>query len=201
MSIYTALTLLRRSWAENDKYIRKIRDVTPPPSPPVPPSSPFPAMEGKFTHPAYGTIEPCLVPRSSSAHSLSPACETLLKTPAVKTILSASASDPDALPPTFIASFKRFFTTHIRLVHFSGNTFNASTIWTNAEVREAEGYGSRGDGADVLIGLDDKVEVEWVDGEEQGWAFKDNFWGKEGKMSMAPAGTGKESAEVWFGRV
>jgi len=188
-----------RNWEEEEKSIQKNRNVTSPPSPPIAPSSPFHLMEGKFNHPAHGDIEPCFVQPKLSNSNLSQICETLLETPVVKTILSLSGSDPP--PPTFISSYKRFLATHIRLEHFSGNTFNASLIWTNAEVREAEGYGSRGDGADVVVGLDERVEVEWVDGEEQGWAFKGNFWGKEGELAKTPSGTGKESAEVWFGRV
>ena len=41
-------------------------------------------------------------------------------------------------------------------------------------------------------------EVEWVHGEEEGLAFKDGFWGKEGLDSRSPGGTGKDSTEVWF---
>jgi len=53
----------------------------------------------------------------------------------------------------------------------------------------------------VLIGLDEHFEVEWVHGEEEGLAFKDGFWGKEGLDSRSPEGTGKDSAEVWFNKV
>ena len=61
-----------------------------------------------------------------------------------------------------------------------------------------EGFESRGD---VLYGLDDHQEVEWVHGEEEGLAFKDGFWGKEGLDSRSPGGTGNDSAEVWFKKV
>ena len=50
----------------------------------------------------------------------------------------------------------------------------------------------------MLLGLDEHFEVEWVHGEEEGFAFKDGFWGKEGR---SPGGTGKDSAEVWFNKV
>ena len=53
----------------------------------------------------------------------------------------------------------------------------------------------------MLDGLDDHYEVEWVHGEEEGLAFKDEFWGKEGPDSRSPGGTGKDSAEVWFKKI
>lgn len=101
--------------------------------------------------------------------------------------------------PTFIIPWKRTFATHIRLAHFFGNLFNASILWSNAEVRAREGYSA---GGDLLIGLDEHFEVEWVNGEgkEEGLAFKGGFWGKEGPDSRSPAGEGKDSAEVWFNK-
>ncbi|KAJ7135135.1 beta-lactamase/transpeptidase-like protein, partial [Mycena filopes] len=126
--------------------IRNNQAVTPRPSPPVLPSVPFSAMEGTFTDGAYGSIQPCFV--HSATSGLSPACTAVLNTPVVQRILSASEADT---VPTFIVPFKRTFSTHLRLAHFSGNTFNASVIWSNAEVRAAEGYPA---GGDVVSGLD-----------------------------------------------
>lgn len=65
------------------------------------------------------------------------------------------------------------------------------------------------DEGDMLIGLDDHFELEWVaprnthnnDGGEEGLAFKGGFWGMEGPDAVSPKGRGKESAEVWFTRV
>ncbi|KAJ7654078.1 beta-lactamase/transpeptidase-like protein [Mycena polygramma] len=174
---------------ERDKAIRKNQDVTPRPSPTVLPSVPFTAMEGTFTHGAYGSIQPCLVQPKSS-------CTALLNTPVVQRILGAPGSDaPDT--PTFIVPFKRTFSTHLRLAHFAGNTFNASLIWSNGEAREKEGCKA---GGDVVVGLDERYEVEWVGGEEEGWAFKGDFWGKEGDVRPLE-GEGKDAAEVWFGRI
>ncbi|KAJ7349818.1 beta-lactamase/transpeptidase-like protein [Mycena albidolilacea] len=164
-----------RSYGEElAKSIRKNQDVTPRPSPDVPPSVPFSAMEGTFSHGAYGSIQPCFV--QSKSAGLSAACTSMLTTP-------------------------RWFSTHLRFAHFAGNTFNVSLIWTNGEARAAEGYP---EGGDVVVGLDDRYEVEWVGGnadgaEEEGWAFKGNFWGKAGDVRPLE-GVGKDAAEVWFGR-
>ena len=86
----------------------------------------------------------------------------------------------------------------ISLTHFSENLFNVTVICSNAEVQEKEGFES---GGDVLYGLDDHYEVEWVYGVEEGLALKDGFWGKERLDSRSPGGTGKDSAEVWFKKV
>ena len=67
--------------------------------------------------------------------------------------------------------------------------------------REREGYLNGEDEVkgNVLGGLDDNYEVEWVHGkngkEEEGLAFKGGVWGMEGLDARSP---GKESAEVWF---
>ncbi|KAJ7155755.1 beta-lactamase/transpeptidase-like protein [Mycena filopes] len=177
--------------------IRKNQAVTPRPSPPVLPSVPFSAMEGTFTHGAYGSIQPCFV--HSHTSGLSPACTAVLNTPVVQRILSASEADT---VPTFIVPFKRTFSTHLRLAHFSANTFNASLIWSNAEARAAEGYPA---GGDVVSGLDERYVAEWVsrtgdEGAEDGFAFTGNFWGKAGEVRELE-GVGKDAAEVWFGRV
>ncbi|KAJ6453711.1 beta-lactamase/transpeptidase-like protein [Mycena sanguinolenta] len=178
------------------KSIRENQAVTPRPSPAVLPSVSFSAMEGTFRHGAYGVIQPCFVHAKSGNTT---ACSEMLRTPAVQRILSAPIQD-NITVPTFIIPFKRWFSTHLRFAHFAGNTFNVSMIWTNAEVRKAEGYP---EGGDVVVGLDERDEVEWVGGhggKEDGWAFKGDFWGK-GKDARALEGTGKDAAEVWFGRV
>ncbi|KAJ7209185.1 beta-lactamase/transpeptidase-like protein [Mycena pura] len=177
--------------------VRKNQDVTPRPSPPVLPSVPFSAMEGTFTHGAYGSIQPCLVQSRPS-----PACTAVLDAPVVRRILGAPSSSADTVP-TFIVPFVRTFSTHMRLAHFSGHTFNASLIWSNSDVRRAEGYAEKDEDGDVLVGLDDRYVVEWVgngNGTGDGWAFTGNFWGKEGDVRKLE-GEGKDAAEVWFGRV
>jgi len=67
-------------------------------------------------------------------------------------------------------------------------------------VREKEGHKRNERGDDMVIGFDENFEVEWVHGDDEGLAFKGGFWGKEGPDSRSPGGSGKESAEVWFGR-
>ncbi|KAJ7704705.1 beta-lactamase/transpeptidase-like protein [Mycena metata] len=177
--------------------IRKNQAVTPRSSPPILPSAAFSDMEGTFTHGAYGSIQPCFV--QSKASGLSAACSSVINTPVVQRILGASSADTI---PTFIVPFKRTFSTYLRLAHFSGNTFNATLIWSNSDARAAEGYP---EGGDVVVGLDERYVAEWVSGtgdesSEDGFAFTGNFWGKAGEVRPLE-GEGKDAAEVWFGRI
>ncbi|KAJ7153861.1 hypothetical protein C8R43DRAFT_442680 [Mycena crocata] len=159
-------------------------------------------MEGTFNHPAYGALAPCYVrsesrSQSPDVRSQSSPCAAVLAHPVVHTILNASEPTPEI--PTLIAPFKRIFSTHLGLAHFAGNLLNASVIWSNHDVRRAEGHTL---GGDVLVGLDNRFLVEWVPGRtrsEDGWAFKGDFWGKEGEVRELE-GTGEEGAEVWFAR-
>ncbi|KAJ7748424.1 beta-lactamase/transpeptidase-like protein [Mycena metata] len=195
--IDTLLGLEPINWSQRyiDSIAKGVRDnqaVTSRPAHPIPPTSPFSAMEGTFTHGAYGTLSPCYVRTSG----LSVPCTAALAHPVVQTILNASTPDI----PTLIVPFKRTFSTHLRLVHFSANLFNASVIWSNYDVRRAEVHTL---GGDVLVGLDNRFTAEWVAGEKgragDGWAFKGEFWGRDGDVRELE-GVGEASAEVWFGR-
>ena len=190
---------------QRNTHVEKLQQVTPRPATPEPPSAPFTSLAREsFSHPAYGILQPCLVPSSvsSSPDSVfeSPHCTNLLSSYPVQRILSVS----NLSIPTFIISWKRFFASHLRLTHFNENLFNVTVIWSNADVREREGYFCEEEAkGDVLGGLDDNYEVEWVHGtkngkEEEGLAFKGGFWGMEGFDARSPGGVGKESAEVWF---
>ncbi|KAJ6471352.1 beta-lactamase/transpeptidase-like protein [Mycena sanguinolenta] len=100
--------------------------------------------------------------------------------------------------PASLTCSDRTFSTHLRLAHFSGNLFNASVIWSNHDVRRAEGH-TQGD--DVLVGLDNRFAAEWVPGEttaEDGFAFSGDFWGKDGDVRDLEGG--QAGAEVWFQR-
>lgn len=180
-----------------DSIAKGIRDnaaVTPRPSPPVLPATSFELMEGRFHHPTYGLLSPCYVRVSEP----SPTCADALAHHVVQSILNASSPDV----PTLIVPFKRTFSTHLRLAHFSGNLFNASVVWSNHDVRRAEGHTQ---GEDVLVGLDNRFVVEWVPrtgaaGDGDGWAFSGDFWGKEGEVRELEGG-GRARAEVWFERI
>ncbi|KAF9057542.1 beta-lactamase/transpeptidase-like protein [Panaeolus papilionaceus] len=212
------LGLKRINW--NARYekalqglVEEMRKITPRPTSPDPPSKSFYALAARtFSHLTYGTLEPCLVPsykgaagpgsqavlHASKSHHHKH-CQRLLSSSPVERILSVT----DLSVPTYIIPWTRMFASHLRLSHFSGNIFNVTVLWSNSEVREKEGYHTHDDGqnlGDFLIGFDDTYEVEWVHGKEEGLAFKNNFWGREGKDSQAPGGTGKDSAEVWFAR-
>ncbi|KIM36480.1 hypothetical protein M413DRAFT_449178 [Hebeloma cylindrosporum] len=176
-----------------NEYVTKAQRLTPRPSPPKAPSGSFTQLaSSSYRHPTYGLLQPCLVP-ATNTH-----CADVLASHPVQRILAHS----DLSIPTLIVPWKRTFATHLRLAHFSENLFNVTVVWSNAEVREKEGFGR---GGDVVIGLDEHFEVEWVRGEEgegeEGLAFKGGFWGKEGLDSRSPGGIGKGSAEVWFGKV
>ncbi|KAF9455443.1 beta-lactamase/transpeptidase-like protein [Collybia nuda] len=177
---------------EYNDYWDEKRKVTAPPNPPIPPSAAFRDLEGRsFSHPAYGTITPCLATPPTSV-----ACTAVISHPTAQKILGAS--EPNVT--TYIVPWKRTFTTHLRLTHFSGNLFNVTVVWSDGDVRRKEGYK---ESEDMLIGLDERFEVEWVgaDGEgEEGLAFKGGIWGKEGPDARDPEGNGKDSAEIWFAR-
>ncbi|TFK32568.1 beta-lactamase/transpeptidase-like protein [Crucibulum laeve] len=183
-----------------NKLVNETQQITPRPDPPLKPSAPLPDLAKKtFSHPTYGALQPCLV--HSSIETTGPSvhthdhCSSVLNSHSVQRILGAT----NLSIPTFIIPWKRAFATHLRLRHFSGNLFNVTVIWTNAEVRAKEGLSLSGkDKGDSIIGLDEHFEVEWVHGEDEGLAFKGGFWGKEGPDSREPGGEGKESAEAWF---
>ncbi|PFH49059.1 hypothetical protein AMATHDRAFT_63996 [Amanita thiersii Skay4041] len=166
------------------------------PSDTKPPSAPFENMEKSYSHPTYGILRPCYANKGSNSSSPSSSgsyCSDVLSKPLTQTLLAASGSDA----PSLIIPWSRVIATHLLLTHYTGNIFNASVIWTNRDVREAEGYGSTGD---VVTGLDNRFVIEWVKpGQEgEGLAFKGGFWGSDGLDAQEPGGTGEESAEVWF---
>lgn len=128
----------------------------------------------------------------------------MLSAPPVQRLLS----DTNLAVPTIIIPFNRNFVTHLLLSHYDANTFNVTVVWTNWDVREAEGlregrdHSHGRDRGDLVLRWLERFEVEWVTGtEETGLAFKGGFWGKEGLDSHSPEGVGKDSAEVWFTEV
>lgn len=103
------------------------------------------------------------------------------------------------------------FATHIVMRQFDGNIFNASWIWSNYDLytNSTSNSTSKINGTDegyLITNIGQRVQAEWVgDGDEQGWAFKGGLWGSSGPAAMGIDGelataTGKDSAEVWFGK-
>ncbi|KAJ3789678.1 beta-lactamase/transpeptidase-like protein [Lentinula aff. detonsa] len=181
------------------------------PEMPDPPTEPISSMEGTlFMHPSYGVLQPCHIGSDELRPPRSAECACVVGDIAtqqiVKTPFTINSTLEDTLNiPTLIIPFNGFFSTHIMLRHFSGNLFNGSILWSNRAIREQEGYhsGDSDNDGDIIIGFDDRFEVEWVhesDMSEEGLAFKGGFWGK-GKKAKALTGTGKDSAEVWFSKV
>ncbi|KAJ7061143.1 beta-lactamase/transpeptidase-like protein [Mycena amicta] len=171
------------------------------------PSTEFARMQGRFGNGAYGEMEPCFVGVEVDS-ARNEMCEEVLNSPVVRRILAASESDSDSeqvTVPTLIVPFKRTFSSYIRLAHFDGNLFNASVIWTipsaaaHDQDDKEEGEGEE----EVIVGLDRRYLAEWVPGvgrvlvgddarememekekekEKDGWAFRGDFWGKEGEV-------------------
>ncbi|KNZ77126.1 hypothetical protein J132_06634 [Termitomyces sp. J132] len=99
--------------------------------------------------------------------------------------------------PTLVIPFHRTFATHLRLTHWSGPWFNLTVVWGNHGEHESKDEKNR-----ILIGLDERFEVEWVTyEEEEGLAFRGGIWGMEGPDATAPKERGKKGAEVWFAKV
>ncbi|KAF7312965.1 F-box domain-containing protein [Mycena kentingensis (nom. inval.)] len=169
--------------------IKRNQAVTPRPLPPLLrlPTTPFAQLQGRFRHGAYGDFAPCLIDGGEDCER-----ELQLKNATLRRILAASED-----VPTLIVLFKRTFSTYVRLAHFDGNLFNASVIWTTPSANAGE--------EDVVVGLDRRYLAEWVpasaaEDEQDGWALKGDFWGKEGKVPELES-EGRESAEVWFERI
>ncbi|RDB16293.1 Gigasin-6 [Hypsizygus marmoreus] len=216
---------------EAEYYEQKRNSTVPPPSVPSPPPLPLTTMQSRvFEHPTYGHLRFCYVSpalyairiahnstntttstNTTMGDTAEIECSSVLAHPTTQLILEDT---PPELP-TLIASFKRTFATHMRLTHWSGGLFNVSAVWGNQGLDQGNGCGMNAKllkgGADVgegiLIGLDERFEVEWVvpggrnEGEEEGLAFRGGFWGMEGPDARAPVGKGKAGAEVWFGKV
>ncbi|KAJ3573150.1 hypothetical protein NP233_g2618 [Leucocoprinus birnbaumii] len=210
-------------WAN---FTRDAQLLTLRPSQPKPPAFPIHLLAQRtYKHPTYGSLQPCVVPSSLSNQTIEQRdeCTSLLDSLSVRRILH----ETDLTIPTLIIPWKRSFVSHLRLQHFDANLFNVTVIWSNVEIRQKEGYGTRPsdfmnsgiaiqtdqtqatlctpsdadeDDGDMLINLDEHFEIEWVVDEEEGLAFKGGFWGMEGTDAKEPGGTGKESAEVWFAR-
>lgn len=182
------------------------------PRPKSPTSLPTHSLQGPYYHPVYGLLRPCLVPESLPPSKEAPItvadmvvdpCSEILDSLPVRRILDIS----DLSIPTFIIPYmgtQEATAAYIRLSHFSGNILNATAIWTNAAVRLDEGLlsvnenGRWTDDGDVVFPLQDFL-VEWVTAEEEGLAFKGDFWGM-GMGAKEPLGHGKEGAEVWFSK-
>ncbi|KAE9396088.1 beta-lactamase/transpeptidase-like protein [Gymnopus androsaceus JB14] len=105
---------------------------------PKPPSfTSFSDLQGVYRHPAYGSIEMCLVPLESLSteeeyridSKQSQSCQELIK------------ELPDKLPgivtlgkPTLVVKWNKFWSSHLRFEHFNGDLFNI-TLFTSM-VRE-----------------------------------------------------------------
>ncbi|KAF8069841.1 beta-lactamase/transpeptidase-like protein [Lyophyllum atratum] len=208
---------------EDEYYAKKRRAALPRPEKPQPPPQLIPSLQNyTFSHPAYGVLRPCYVPPGAPGlrtnistspqtlshytemdHDRAAACDSFLQHPTTRLLL---AHTPVQDIPTLVVPFRHTFATHLRLTHWSGPWFNVSVIWGNQGQQKAQGIagGEDGDSDGILIGLDERFEVEWVagrDGEEDGLAFRGGIWGMEGPDAKAPEGTGKEGAEIWFARV
>ncbi|KAG5649688.1 hypothetical protein H0H81_002495 [Sphagnurus paluster] len=177
-----------------------------PTKPRPPPRSLMTLQNDTFSHPAYGVLKPCYVPATGwNVSSSVPAardpsdtraatCDVFLQHPTTQLLLKHT---PLQDAPTLVIPFRRTFSTHLRLTHWSGPWFNLTVVWGNQDQQ-------RGGDEGVLIGLDERFEVEWVagrEGEDEGLAFRGGIWGMEGPDAKSPEGVGRQGAEVWFGKI
>ncbi|KAH0589798.1 hypothetical protein H2248_005512 [Termitomyces sp. 'cryptogamus'] len=195
-------------------YAMKRRMAIPRPQDPQPPPRPISTLQDySFEHPAYGLLQPCFVPprppnsqnssstqahdflrRGESSANRVQSCAAFLQHPTTQLLLSQSTV---ADIPTLVIPFHRTFATHLRLTHWSGPWFNLTVVWGNHGEHESKDEKNR-----ILIGLDERFEVEWVTyEEEEGLAFRGGIWGMEGPDATAPKERGKKGAEVWFAKV
>ncbi|KAF9524491.1 beta-lactamase/transpeptidase-like protein [Crepidotus variabilis] len=200
--------------------LEKAQKHTPRPKHPnVPKASLVSLANHSFGHPTYGNLKPCFVPGSALPlleDSLSlperSHCANFLALPPTQRLLA----ETDLTSPTFLIPHEVGFATHLLLRHFNGNVFNLTVVWTNWAVREqhrfkhelpglysSQDQSFEGDQGDLITRWPETFEVEWVDNSEgeYGLAFRGGFWGKEGPDSSSPGGTGRDGAEVWFGKV
>lgn len=93
--------------------------VVPRPSDPVPPSAELTVLEGTYTDAGYGSIELCYIASSDS-------CSDILAH------LPNATEGADGIP-TLIAKWDKTWTSHLRLQHFNGDSWNVSLL--NSQVR------------------------------------------------------------------
>lgn len=79
------------------------------------PAVDFAALVGRYTNPGYGDLEFCLFPAPSSASSECQGMDEHLP----------GILDPSV--PTLVAKWDRLWSSHLKLAHYDGSIFNAST--------------------------------------------------------------------------
>ncbi|KAJ7651365.1 beta-lactamase/transpeptidase-like protein [Roridomyces roridus] len=165
-------------WAQRyaDELAKSISDnqsVTPRPTNPASPSVPFTAMEGTYSHGAYGPISPCFVQSTPS-----PACVDVFAS---------------------FSTHLRFTHFDANLFNVSVLWSNADVRKEEGYPRGEDGEVLIGlDDRYVAEWVDG--DGQGNDGQGDGWAFTGNFWGSAGEVRDL-VGVGKEKAEVWFERV
>ncbi|KAJ7686213.1 beta-lactamase/transpeptidase-like protein [Mycena rosella] len=170
------------------RYRAKIAESVPPPFLPRPanataPSVSYTALAGTYIHPAYGTLRLCLFSANATPD---PACAAL------------SAEVEQNLPgvvdprvPTLIARWATILTNYMQLTHYSGNTFNLTTLFSTHIKDPTEGW--------VLqnSGLEAEFETHGV--EDIGFAIS-GVWGPGDDVAPPQGETVQERAEVWFAK-
>ncbi|KAH8826459.1 beta-lactamase/transpeptidase-like protein [Flagelloscypha sp. PMI_526] len=156
-----------------------------PPSNPTPPYASFKKLEGKYSDPAYGTVELCYVPPNSSVTTTSKSCQkTLARTdPAVLTT-------PDH---KFVIGRENVpVDTHWILSHWDGNLFNLTDAFFSPNLKS----GAHNSEYWFLGGFPSGV-VEF-DVKAGGFGISGGFW-QGGLLAAEPNGTSvKDKSEVWF---
>ncbi|KAG6827402.1 hypothetical protein H0H92_011930 [Tricholoma furcatifolium] len=150
------------------------------------------ALAGTYHNSGYGSIELCLVSPPPSPSSASARCKSLAAT-ASEILPGAINSDV----PTFLAEWDSPWATHVRLEHWSGNTFNVSIVSSvptgNPEEPFWTLYGLAGEPVEPAL-----AEFDF-DGDSRGVGLI-GVWGAGTDVPSPEGETIRERAEVWFAR-
>ncbi|GLB41335.1 putative beta-lactamase [Lyophyllum shimeji] len=157
---------------------------TPRPANATLPSAGLSALTGMYKNAGYGSFELCLVSDPPAA-SASAKCKTL------------AADAPRILPgavtpgvPTFLAEWNSPWGSHVRLSHFTGNTFNLSLLSSFPTGNASEPFWtSDGTGSVMATAQFDAGGVGLA-----------GIWGAGDGVPEPIGMTVRERAEVWFDR-
>ncbi|KAF5365308.1 hypothetical protein D9758_005451 [Tetrapyrgos nigripes] len=171
------------------------------PSNPTPPSPSFASLSGVYDNPGYGPMELCFMtstdsdefigPQHDEHHQQTDHCKKLIKEQPL--IL------PGALKkgvPTLIAHWNKAISTHVRLEHFSGNLFNASTLDSRPTHDPSEPYWTHTETEPIIT-----AEFSSDENGELGFGLTGGFWGAGPGVESPVGESAKERAEVWFTKV
>lgn len=168
------------------------------------PTVPIHSLEGRFTHPAYGTAELCQLPPSGSRHHVSqasPSCQAAFK-------ISHLLNDilPPSKGPRLVSHFPRLWGTHFVFTHFTNNTFNV-TLWNHIQPTDNPMSRDKSEDPFILpVSLDQDVEPPNVtfdvdeEGRIVGLGFR-GIWGPGDGVPLPKGNSIQARSDAWFRRI